>query len=187
MNLFLTKNLAHYNTDCLYEFYVYRIDVYDFSMYGFFKGGILFITFLFKNSKKNKNELWHYADQNTDTHPPFILVTIWPIKIASHFGTTLIFCTLPCDPGLNCFHSRHGLLFFHHRHMILSHIMLSAWFVSTYLRNYRILQLPHLYLPHNQGKLADAGITISSHTDEYCTETQSLYGIQIQTNSYFLN
>ena len=46
MNLFLTKNLAHYNTDCLYEFYVYQIDVYDFSMYGFFKGGILFITFL---------------------------------------------------------------------------------------------------------------------------------------------
>ena len=70
MNLFLTKNLAHYNTDCLYEFYVYRIDVYDFSMYGFFKGGILFITFLFKNSKKNKNKLWHYADQNTDTHSP---------------------------------------------------------------------------------------------------------------------
>ena len=54
MNLFLTKNLAHYNTDCLYEFYVYRIDVYDFSMYGFFKGGILFITFLFKNSKKEQ-------------------------------------------------------------------------------------------------------------------------------------
>ena len=76
MNLFLTKNLAHYNTDCLYEFYVYRIDVYDFSMYGFFKGGILFITFLFKNSKKNKNEFWHYADQNTDTHPPIISINV---------------------------------------------------------------------------------------------------------------
>ena len=70
MNLFLTKNLAHYNSDCLYKFYVYKIDVYDVSMYGFFKGGILFMTFLFRNSKKNKNELWHFADQNTDTHPP---------------------------------------------------------------------------------------------------------------------
>ena len=74
MNLFLAKDLAHYNTDYQYEFHVYRIDLYDFSRYVFSKGGILFITFLFKNSKKNKNKLWHYADQNTDTHPPTFLL-----------------------------------------------------------------------------------------------------------------
>ena len=72
MNLILAKDLAHYTTDCLYDFYVCIIDLYDFRRCVFSKRGILFVTFLFKNSKNIKNELWHYADLNTDTHPPLI-------------------------------------------------------------------------------------------------------------------
>ena len=72
MNLFLAKDLAHYTTDCLYDFYVSIIDLYDFRRCVFSKRGILFVTFLFKNSKNNKNELWHYAHPSNDTHPPLV-------------------------------------------------------------------------------------------------------------------
>ena len=70
MNLILAKDLAHCTTDCLSDFYVCIIDVYDFRRCVFSKRGILFVTFLFKNNKNNKNELWHYTDPSTDTHPP---------------------------------------------------------------------------------------------------------------------
>ena len=97
----------------------------------------------------------------------FIFVTIWPIKTVIQYSTTLLFRTLPHEPGLHYRHSRHGLLFFHHRHMLLSHVMLSAWFVSTYLQHYCILRLPHQYFTQNQTTLANAGSTLRSHTDEY--------------------
>ena len=70
MNLFLAKDLAHYTTDCLYDFYVSIIDLYDFRRCVFSKRGILFVTVLFKNSKNKKNELWHYVDPSNDTHRP---------------------------------------------------------------------------------------------------------------------
>ena len=54
MNLFLTKNLAHYNTDCLYEFYVYRIDVYEFSMCGFSREEFYLLLFCSKIVKRTK-------------------------------------------------------------------------------------------------------------------------------------
>ena len=42
----------------------------------FSKEEFYFLLFLFKNSKNNKNELWHYADLSTDTHPPKITIYI---------------------------------------------------------------------------------------------------------------
>ena len=75
MNLILAKDLAHYTTDCLSDFYVCIIDLYDFRRCVFSKRGILFVTFLFKNSKNNKNEFlalhgskYRYPPSYTSSH-----------------------------------------------------------------------------------------------------------------------
>ena len=57
----------------------------------FSKREILFCTFLFKNSRNNKNELWHYADPRTDTHPSLSRHTIKRLK-QSYSAVSVTLC-----------------------------------------------------------------------------------------------
>ena len=131
--------------------------------------------------------MWYIRHSIKHPFLDFVIVVllIWLFQSCFRLGFHVLFQVVQCNQGLVRICHCHKLSFFHAHHMMLSHIMLSKWFISTYMLHYAEISFHSFFRSHSKTSLARSRNVFDVLTDEY--QKPALSRDSVPTNFYFRN